>query len=150
MRPSTLKLSLGLAGLLAALAVAAPGADAADVGQDAAKSYRIETTGTTVEVPKGGAGKLVITIVALQGTHVHPAAPLKITLSASPGLKLSKDVLGHKDALEPSAPTPRFEVPFTATDGGPQEARAKVDFFICSEQWCVKQARDVAVAVQVK
>jgi hypothetical protein len=149
MRPRTLTLSLGLAGLLA-LAGAALSAQAADVGQDAAKSYRIETAGTTAEVPRGGEGKLVITIVALQGTHVHPAAPLKIALSGSPGLKLSKDVLGHKDAVEPSAPAPRFEVPFTATDGGAQEARAKVDFFICSEQWCVKQAREVAVAVQVK
>jgi hypothetical protein len=141
MRAALLTLSLALAPLA--------GARAADAGQDAAKSYRIETTGTTLEVAKGGEGKLVLTIVPLQGTHVHPAAPLKIALSGSPGLKLSRDELGHKDAQDPAAPGPRFEVPFTATLGGPQEARAKVDFFICSEQWCVKQSREVAVAVRV-
>ena len=33
---------------------------------------------------------------------------------------------------------------------GAEEARAKVDFFICSDQWCVKQVKDVTVAVDVK
>jgi hypothetical protein len=41
-------------------------------------------------------------------------------------------------------------VPFVAQAAGKQEARAKLDFFICSDQWCVKQLRDVSVAVDVK
>ncbi|HVO21917.1 MAG TPA: hypothetical protein VMU15_21880 [Anaeromyxobacter sp.] len=132
------------------LALAPSAAGGADAGQDAARSYRIETAGTTVEVEQGGEGKLVVAILPLQGTHVNAEAPLKIALSATPGLKLSRDLLGHKDAQDPAGIVQRFEVPFTATGTGPQEARARVEFFICSEQWCVKQARDVAVAVHVK
>ncbi len=139
-----------LLSLLAALAVPAGGARAADAGGEAARSYRIETEGSTRDLAAGATGKLVLAIVPLNGTHVHPAAPLKIALSGTPGLKLSKDVLGHKDAVDPKAEGPRFEVPFTAAQAGAQEARAKLDFFICSDQWCVKQSRDVTVPVDVK
>jgi len=145
MRAFLLSLSIALAAL-----VAGERARATDVGGDAAKSYRIETEGTTRQLANGASGKLVLAIVPLNGTHVHPQAPLKIALSGTPGLKLSKDVLGHQDAIDPKAEGPRFEVPFTAAQPGPQVARAKVDFFICSDQWCVKQSRDVAVPVDVK
>jgi hypothetical protein len=125
-------------------------ASAAEPVSEAAKSYRIETEGTTRQLKAGAAGKLVLAIVPLNGAHVHPAAPLHIGLSATPGLKLSRDALGHQDAIDPKADGPRFEVPFTASQAGGQEARVKVDFFICSDQWCVKQSRDVAVPVDVK
>ncbi len=135
---------------LALAAAPAAGVRAAEAGADAAQSYRLDTEGTTRQLPAGGAGKLVVAIVPAKGTHVHPAAPLKITLSATPGLKLSREQLGHADAVDPKAEGPRFEVPFTATAAGAQEARAKVDFFICSETWCVKQSRDLSVSVAVK
>jgi hypothetical protein len=73
-----------------------------------------------------------------------------VTLTATPGLKLGKEKLGRADVLDPKAGAPRFEVPFTAAAAGAQEATAKVDFFICSDTWCVKQIRDVKVAVSVK
>jgi hypothetical protein len=123
---------------------------AAEPGADAAKSYRLETEGTTRSLQAGGEGKLVLAIVPLAGTHVHPAAPLKIALSSSAGVKLAREQLGHPDAVDPKAQGPRFEIPFTALKAGQQEARAKVDFYLCSDQWCVKQTRDVAVAIDVK
>ncbi len=135
--------------ILLVLSLASP-ARAADAGGDAAKSYRIVTDGTTRQLGVGGSGRLVLAIVPEKGTHVHPAAPLKIALDATPGLKLSRAQLGHADALDPKAEGPRFEVPFTAMAAGAQQARAKVDFYICSETWCVKQSRDVAVSVDVK
>jgi len=116
----------------------------------AATSYRIETEGSTRQLPAGADGKLVIDIVPLKGTHVNAEAPLKIALSGTPGLKLSRDTLGHRDALDPGSDGARFVVPFTATRAGAQEARARVDFFICSDEWCVKQSREVTVAVEVR
>jgi hypothetical protein len=132
-----------------ALLVIAPAARAADPAAEAAKSYRIETQGSTTEVKVGGKGTLVLSIVPVEKVHVHPQAPLKIALAAR-GLTLEKASLGHKDAVDPKAEAPRFEVPFVATAAGKQEATAKLDFFICSDQWCVKQTRDVTVAVNVK
>ncbi len=143
MRSVILPIFLALAG------VSALPTRAADAPMDAAKSYRIETEGTTRQLAAGATGKLVLAIVPAKGAHVHPAAPLKIALSGTPGLKLSKEQLGHADAVDPKAEGPRFEVPFTAAAGA-QEARAKLDFFICSETWCVKQTREVSVSVDVK
>jgi hypothetical protein len=137
--------------LAAAIAVAlfALTARAVDPGAEAARSYTIEATGpATLQV--GATGTLVLAIKPVAKTHVHPQAPLKIGLSATPGLVLSKTALGRKDMPDPKAEAPRFEVPITATAAGKQQATAKVDFFICSDQWCVKQVRDVVVAVDVK
>ncbi len=142
---------LALAALLplAALAIP-PAARAADTAAaDAAKSYRIVTDGSTQAVKAGGKGKLVLFIEPVARVHVHPQAPLKITLESSEGLKLEKATLGHADAADPKAEAPRFEVPFLAAAAGKQQARAKLDFFICSDQWCVKQVRDVVVPVEV-
>lgn len=137
--------------LAMALALAAvPTARAADPAAEAAASYRIETTGTTASLKEGEKGTLVLSIVPVGKVHVHPQAPLKIALEATPGLKLEKTTLGKADPVDPKAEGRRFEVPFLAQAAGKQEARAKVDFFICSDQWCVKQVRDVTASVVVK
>lgn len=131
------------------LAPAAHAEKGGDAGAAAAKAYTIDTSGSTKELKAGGQGKLVLAIVPVGKTHVHPQAPLKISL-APKGLVLAKDKLGHKDALDPAAEGPRFEVPFTAGAAGPAAVDAKVDFFICSDEWCVKQVKDVTVPVAVK
>ncbi len=122
----------------------------AEVGEDAAKSYRIETTGTTQQVEVGKEGKLVLAIVPVGKIHVDPRAPLKITLEATPGVKLSRTSLGKADPVDPKSDGRRFEVPFVAEKAGKHEARAKLEFFVCSDQWCVKQVRDVNVALEAK
>jgi hypothetical protein len=136
--------------LAIALLLAAPLARAADPAAEAATSYRLETTGTTQALKVGEKGTFVLSIVPLGKVHVHPQAPLKIALDATPGLKLEKTSLGKADPVDPKADGRRFEVPFLAQAAGKQEARAKVDFFICSDQWCVKQVKDVTAAVDVK
>jgi len=135
---------LALSCLLAATPVAR-----ADPSAEAAVSYRLDTAGSTTAVAPGGQGKLVLAIVTAEKIHVHPQAPLKITLEA-PGLELAKATLGHKDAVDPAAEGPRFEVPFTAKAAGAQVAKAKLDFFVCSDRWCVKQSKELAFTVQVK
>jgi hypothetical protein len=142
---------LFLAGLALLLASPARAADAPkDPAGEAAESYRIETAGTTASLKAGEKGTFVISIVPLKKVHVHPQAPLKIALDASPGLKLERTSLGKADPVDPKAEGRRFEVPFLAQSAGKQEARAKVDFFICSDQWCVKQVKDVTASVLVK
>ena len=135
--------------VLVLLAAAAAGR-AAEPGEEAARSYRVTTEGSTAAVNAGGSGRIVISVEPLAKVHVDPRAPLKVTLTASDGLRLGKEKLGHQDAVDPKAEMPRFEVPFVARAKGKQEARAKLDFFLCSDQWCVKQTREVAVAVDVR
>jgi hypothetical protein len=124
-------------------------ARAAEPATEAAQTYRITTQGSTGEVKAGATGRVVVVLEAVGKVHVDPRAPLKVTLTSSDGLKLAKDRLGHADAVDPKAEMPRFEVPFTATGKGRQEARAKLDFFLCSDAWCVKQTREVTFPVQV-
>ncbi len=134
----------------AVLLAAAPLARAEAGAADAAKTYRLDTAGTTQEVQVGKPGLLVLSIVPIEKVHVDPRAPLKIALEGTPGLKLSKTSLGKTDPVDPKAEGRRFEVPFVAEAKGKHEARAKLDFFVCSDQWCVKQVRDVRVAIQAK
>ena len=139
------RLAVSLAALLAAGA-----ARSADPGVEAATSYRIVTDGSTKAARVGEKGRLVLGIEpTVPGIHVNAEAPLKIKLVAPPGLRFEKVELGHKDAVKPGAPAPRFEVPFTAVAAGRQEAKAAVKFYICSDTWCVQQARDVAIPVDV-
>ena len=136
--------------LALALAVSVSLARAGDPGEEAAKSYRIVTDGSTRSLQAGERGRLVLFIEPLQKVHVHPQAPLKIRVEAPAGLAIEKAELGHKDAVDPKAEAPRFEVPFTAAARGRHEARANLDFFICSDTWCVKQVRTVSFPVEVK
>ena len=134
----------------AAVLTAAVLARAETGAADAAKTYRLETAGTTQEVQVGKPGVLVLSIVPIEKVHVDARAPLKIALEGTPGLKLSKTSLGKADPVDPKAEGRRFEVPFVAETKGKHEARAKLDFFVCSDQWCVKQVRDVTVAIVAK
>jgi hypothetical protein len=133
----------------AALLVAAVTARG-DAAADAAQSYRIDTTGTTTAVAVGKPGTLVLAIVPVTQVHVDPRAPLKIVLEGTPGLTLAKTSLGKADAVDVKSDGRRFEIPFTAEKAGKHEAKAALDFFVCSDTWCVKQKRDVTVAVHAK
>ncbi len=132
----------------AALALAAAPLAHADPAAAAAQSYRLDTAGTTERVEVGKPGVLVVSIVPVEKIHVDPRAPLKIALEATPGLKLSKTSLGKADPVDPQAEGRRFEVPFVAEKAGKHEAKANLEFFVCSDQWCVKQVRELRVALE--
>lgn len=138
-----------LAIALAAALAAAP-AVAGDPGAEAARSYKLEVTAAPAALAVGGEGTLSVVITPVEKTHVHPQAPLKVTLAATGGLSLAKAALGRGDLADPKAEAPRLAAPFKATAAGAQEITAKVDFFICSDQWCVKQVREVKVPVAVR
>jgi hypothetical protein len=136
--------------LVLAVALALAPSARGDASADAAQSYRIETTGTTQQVEVGKQGTLVLSIVPVEKVHVDPRAPLRIALEASPGVKLAKTSLGKTDPVDPKADGRRFEVPFVAEKAGKHEAKAKLEFFVCSDEWCVKQVRDVTVALEAR
>jgi hypothetical protein len=137
--------------LLALAATLAAATLADDPGADAAKAYTLDASGSTASAKVGESGKLVLAIrLTAPGWHVHPQAPLKIRFDAPAGLKVERAELGRRDALDPKAAEPRFETAFVATAAGPQEAKAMLDFFICSDAACVKQTRTVAIPVTVR
>ena len=122
-----------------------------DPAAAAAQAYTLDTSASTASAKVGEPGKLVVVIKPKAPEwHVHPQAPLKIRFDAPPALKLEKTDLGRKDAVDPKAEEPRFEAAYVAAAPGAQQAKANVDFFICSDTACVKQARSVPISVTVR
>jgi hypothetical protein len=138
-----------LAAVLAIVAGFAPAAFAADPGAEVARSYTVKAAAEPASLKAGAAGKVSFTIAPTGEVHVDPKAPLKVTLEASPGLKLQKAQLGRADSVQAGQGV-TFAASFTATAAGKQEVKAKLDFFLCTDQWCVKQLRDVTVVVDVQ
>src|SRR5512140_2553584 len=96
-----------------------------------------QATAEPASLKAGSVGTLRLAIAPTGAVHVDPKAPLKITLSTTPGLTLPRAQLGRPDAVQAGAGV-KFETPFTATAAGRQEVKAKLDFFVCTDQWCVK------------
>jgi hypothetical protein len=127
--------------MLALLLLAAP--------PDVSNTYRIETS-KVVKVKKGETGKAKVEVVPKSNAHVSPDAPISLTVSAGPGLKLEKAKLGRADARETAAKGVEFDVPFTAASAGKDEVKGSLTFFICTEKLCERQKKDVSLAVLVE
>jgi hypothetical protein len=136
-----------LAAALAGLALTST-AVAADPAADVASRYAVRAVAEPAALRVGASGALRLAIEPIGEVHVDPKAPLKITLTATPGLVLSKERLGRPDAT-PAGGGLAFKVPFTAGAAGKQEVKVKLDFFLCTDQWCVKQVRELTAAVDV-
>jgi len=117
--------------------------------------YRITTEGTTAKVAPGQKGTLVLEIQSLKGAHVSDEAPLRIQLSGTGTVAPEKTQLLYGDSVrKPSAslkyPDPRFEVPLVAQGKGPGTVEAKMTFFVCTEQLCLRQQKTLSVPVTVE
>jgi hypothetical protein len=127
--------------LLALLLAAAP---------DVSGTYRIETTKAPIKVKKGGQASAHVEVVPRSDAHVAPDAPISLTVSSGPALKLPKAKLGRPEAKETKEKGVEFDVPFTAQAAGKDQLRASLSFFICTEKICERQKRDLALTVEVE
>jgi hypothetical protein len=139
-----------LRGLAVAFALVLPAFAQADVGAEAAKAYRIETSQSPLKIKKGATGQAKVTVVPRSDAHVSPDAPLSMTVSAGPVVELPKQKLGRPDAKATDAKGVEFDVPFVGRQAGKDELKAQVTFFICTEKLCERQKRDVSLAVVVE
>jgi hypothetical protein len=127
----------------------ATAARSADPAADAAASYAVRAVAEPASLARGATGTLRLAIEPTGTVHVDPKAPIQVTLIPTAGLTLAKAKLGRAEAT-PAGAGVVFLVPYTAAAAGPQAVKVKLDFFVCTEQWCVKQVRDLSVAVDVK
>ena len=117
--------------------------------------YKITTDGTTAKVAPGKKGTLVLEIQSLKGAHVSDEAPLRIQLSGTGAVTPEKTQLLYADSVrKPSAsvkyPDPRFEVPLATQGKGPGTVEAKMVFFVCTDQLCLRQQKTLSVPVTVE
>jgi hypothetical protein len=117
--------------------------------------YKVTTEGTTSKVAPGRKGTLILEIQSLKGAHVSDEAPLRIQLSGTGAVTPEKTQLVYGDSMrKPSAsmkyPDPRFEVPLATQGKGPGTVEAKMTFFVCTEQLCLRQQKTLSVPVTVE
>jgi len=117
--------------------------------------YRLSTEGTTAKLAPGKKGTLVLEIQSLRGAHVSDEAPLRIQLSGTGAVTPEKTQLVYGDSVrKPSAsvkyPDPRFEVPLAVQGKGPGAVEAKMTFFVCTAELCLRQQKTLSVPVTVE
>jgi hypothetical protein len=121
---------------------------------DAAASFRVTAAITPAELAPGKTGQLALAIeITRPNVHVQKEFPLKVELSASPGLKPGKTELRHADAVDPAGVERRWSVPVKAAGRGPQRIDALARFAICREsepEWCVVREEKISAAVEVR
>ena len=129
-----------LAFALAGLLLASP---------DVSGTYRIETS-KALKVKPGETAHAKVEVVPRADAHVSPDAPITLSLTSGPAVKLLKEKLGRPEAKETKAKGVEFDVPFTAAAAGKDELKGTLSFFICTEKLCEKQKKEIAMAVEVQ
>ena len=114
---------------------------------DVSGTYRIETP-KVVKVKKGEQASARVEVVPRPDAHVSPDAPISLTMTSGPAVKLAKEKLGRAEAHETKTHGVEFEVPFTAS--ARDEMKGTLTFFICTEKLCERQKREIALAVEVE
>ena len=135
--------------LAAAVLVLAAPAFANEGAGEGASAYKIETT-SALKLKKGEKGDAHVTIVPRSDAHVSPDAPLSMSLSSGPAIKLAKTKLGRGDGTATPQQGMDFKIPVTAAASGKDEVKGQLSFFICTEKLCEKQKKEVSLAVLVE
>jgi hypothetical protein len=136
--------------LLAAVLITS--AQAAEV--DPTSLYAVSTEGTTARLHPGQKGRFVLEIRSLKGAHVSDEAPLKLTLTGSGPVVPERTALSYGDSTRKKSeamkyPDPRFEVPIAAGTPGSGAVEAKLTFFVCTADLCLRQQKTYSVPVTV-
>lgn len=121
MRPAAFALALAL--------VAAPSAARAE--DDAYELVR-------GQVPAARAGQqatLSLSILPRAGHRLLKTGPVLVQLTGE-NLRTPVPLLEQKDAVDPQAEAPRWEIPITPSKAGPAALDAKVTFWICRAARC--------------
>jgi hypothetical protein len=105
-----------------------------------------------VEAGPYKAGELARFVVALEPRgvfHVNQEYPIEISVKGDPETSFPKATLARPDAAAFDEKKARFDVPFTAKSAGDHKIMANVKFAVCTDENCVPDERDLALAVAV-
>ncbi|MCP4502844.1 MAG: hypothetical protein GY822_23135 [Deltaproteobacteria bacterium] len=112
-------------------------------------SFKVDTSKTSKSIKLGEPGVLSFHIQPLNGTKVHPDAPLSIKLKTPEGISTESKKLGRKNVKEKKAKDPLIETAITGKSKGKQEVTADLTFFLCTDTACDRVKEQVKVVVEV-
>jgi hypothetical protein len=97
----------------------------------------------------GELGRVVLQIEPRGKFHINQEYPVEIAMSATGDATFPKPQLARADAAEFGEKKARFEVPFTAKTAGDHKLLCNVKFAVCTDENCVPDERNLALALAV-
>lgn len=101
---------------------------------------------TEVTVTPGTASTVSLTIAGTGGRTISKDGPVRIEVASST-LELPRTRYARRDAADPAADAPRFDLRFTAGAAGDHELAIEARFWVCGKRVCrpVQATRTVTV-----
>jgi hypothetical protein len=97
----------------------------------------------------GELGRVVLQLEPRGKFHINQEYPVEIAVSGTADTSFPKATLMKPDAAEFGEKKARFEVPFTAKSAGDHKLLANVKFAVCTDENCVPDERNLALALAV-
>jgi hypothetical protein len=114
---------------------------------DPASLYELSASMSPAKLKVGGKGTLLLEINPRGEAHVSEESPLSVELTGQ-NVKPAQEKLTRADAASPKSP--QFKVPVTAEKVGAGSVEVKATFFICTENLCARQKKQLSVPVTVE
>jgi len=118
-----------------ALVVVASVATARDADPAPAPRWEIRVP-DRLEVEAGATVQLPISIAVDRGLSVSKDGPLWIDIAPERGLHVKKLRLSRRDAVDPGADLPRFEIPVRGDEAGDHPTRLRIRLWLCGAKVC--------------
>jgi len=126
-----------------AVALAACGAARADE-----QGYELRVT-SELTVEPGASAAISVAIVPGAGRTVSGDGPVRVAVSAPDAISLPRRRYTRKDAADPAADAPRFDVRLKAREPGDHAVALDVRFWLCGSRVCRPVAATRSVTVHV-
>jgi hypothetical protein len=130
----------------AAVALAAVGACSSARADDPGYELRV-TDDVTIEL--GSSTAISVAIVPAAGRTVSGDGPVRVGVTGPDALGLPRRRYGRKDAADPAADAPRFDIKVKARDAGDHRLTLDVRFWLCGARVCLPIATSRTVTVHV-
>jgi hypothetical protein len=129
--------------IAAALAVTACTAARADES-----GYELRVA-TELTIEQGASSAISVAIVPAAGRTISPDGPVRLAVTAPDALGLPRRRYARKDAADPAADAPRFDVRVKAREPGEHAVALDIRFWLCGSRVCrpITATRTVTVHV---
>ncbi|MEZ4400247.1 MAG: hypothetical protein R3B06_09520 [Kofleriaceae bacterium] len=136
--------------VVTALAVATGwGAAGCGVAGAQPRDYELRI-GEVAPLEPGAVAALSVALVPGPGRTVSAEGPVRLTVTSDAGVTVLRRRLARRDAADPAAEAPRFDVKLRAVDPGPHQVTVAAEFWLCARRTCrpIRTTKAVTVAVQ--
>jgi hypothetical protein len=138
-----------------AAAVPGPAAETAQAAaaagaSDSVREANFELTLTGAGPYRAGQpGQAEVVLIAKEPFHVNEKYPYKFKLESAAGLKFPNMIV-KDDAVKLEKQRAVVSVPFTPEAAGAKKLAGQLSFSVCTDERCLIEKRDLALAIDVK